>query len=94
MTHEVPGYSVKDELDRKTTETIEWLLTGYDRGSLSAEQLSMGADVLFMTVSGLADKDFIHIITEIQMMIEKDKRELEDIVKQSESEDSDTYGVW
>lgn len=57
-------YSVANELNRKTLVTLEWLTNGINSGRITLEQFSFGIDTLFMTVSGLVDKDFITIISE------------------------------
>ena len=56
--------TLQEELDRKTHETLEWLILGRDQCRLSDIQFEAGTDALFMAVSGLVDKDFIEIITE------------------------------
>lgn len=58
--------TLREELDRKVFETIEWLVVGLDKARFTPEQFSMGMNTLFMTVSGIADKDFIGIVTEAQ----------------------------
>lgn len=62
--------TLREELDRKVFETLNWLVTGHTKGIMTADQLSMGADTLFMAVSGLVDKEFIQIITSTQEMLE------------------------
>lgn len=62
--------TLKEELDRKVLETIEWLFVGLDRGQISQEQFSTGIDALFMAVSGLVGGDFIHLISEAQKQLE------------------------
>jgi hypothetical protein len=61
---EVP--TLRGELDRKVGETLDWLITSYDIGKLDAVQFDVGISTLFMAVAGIADKDFINIITEAQ----------------------------
>lgn len=60
--------TLREELDRKVFETLNWMITGHTKGILTADQLSMGMDTLFMAVSGLVDKDFIQIISTTQDM--------------------------
>lgn len=58
--------TLRDELDRKVFETIEWLVVGLDKARFTPEQFSMGMNTLFMAVSGIADEAFIGIVTESQ----------------------------
>lgn len=60
--------SLKEELDRKVFDTIEWLFTGLNNGMLSEEQFSTGIDTLFMAAAGLVDEGFVQLITEAQSM--------------------------
>lgn len=68
-----------EELNRKTFETIEWLVMGLQNGRLTNEQFSMGVDTLFMTVNGLVDKDFIRMVTEAQEQCKDVKPEVKRI---------------
>lgn len=65
--------TLKDELDRKTFETIEHLVAAERKGRMTKAQVSASLDTLFMAVSGLVDNDFIHIITEAQTVVGGDK---------------------
>lgn len=58
--------TLKDELDRKTFETIEYLVGAVHKGRMTQAQVSASLDALFMAVSGLVDNDFINIITSAQ----------------------------
>lgn len=58
--------TLKEELDRKVADTLDWLVRGVEGGKLTKEQASTGLDTLFMAVSGLVDGEFIHIITSAQ----------------------------
>ncbi len=69
MTYEVPGYSLREELNRKVMTTLEWVLAGYQDGRLSDIQLSTAADALFMAAAGLVDKDFMEIISGVQELV-------------------------
>jgi hypothetical protein len=71
VSHTLP--TLREELDRKVYETLEWLIVGHEKGRLTKEQVSMGMDVLFMAVSGLVDGDFIRIITEAQNEFQTNK---------------------
>lgn len=59
-------WSLRHELNRKVFETVEWLVVGLDKARFTPEQFSMGMNTLFMAVSGIADEDFISIVTESQ----------------------------
>jgi hypothetical protein len=66
---------LQDEVNRKAIETMSYLVTALHHRKINADQFSTGVDVLFMAVSGLVtDKDFIHIITEAQALINKEKK--------------------
>lgn len=58
--------TLREELDRKVFETLDWLINAESRGRLTKEQVSAGLDALFMAVSGLVDNDFMTIITAAQ----------------------------
>ena len=55
--------TIKEELNRKTIETLEYLIQRRQLGHISESQISTGLDVLFMNVSGLVDDDFVNLIT-------------------------------
>jgi hypothetical protein len=65
-TYAIP--TLKDELDRKVMETLEWLVHGRQKGLISEDAYSAGIDSLFMAVSGLVDGEFIYLITEAQIL--------------------------
>jgi hypothetical protein len=64
--NDLNSYSVRDELNRKTFETLEWLFAAIENGKMTEDQFSVAIDALFMAVSGLVDSDFINIITNAQ----------------------------
>ncbi|MFW6855293.1 hypothetical protein ACODYM_28800 [Burkholderia gladioli] len=63
--------TIQEELDRKSIETLEWLITSRDNGRISSQQLKTGLDALFMTVSGLTPEDFTTLVTEASMMLDR-----------------------
>lgn len=65
-TYAIP--TLREELDRKVMDTLEWLVLGRQRGRLTELQFSAGIDTLFMAVSGLVGEEFIHMITEAQSL--------------------------
>jgi hypothetical protein len=60
------GYDSQSELDRKSTETLDWLIVSLDQGRVTEDQFSTAIDALFMALSGLVDRQFIEIVTEAQ----------------------------
>ncbi len=65
---------LRQELDRKTFETFEWLLHSVENGNLTKDQFSVGVDTLFMAVSGLVDKKFIGLVTETRHLCDAESR--------------------
>lgn len=57
---------LKEELDRKVLETLEYLVLRYKRGQITRQYFEGGIDALFMAVNGLVRNEFIEIVTEIQ----------------------------
>lgn len=55
--------TLKEELDRKAFETIDWLATSFDQGKLTNAQYAAGLEALFMAVSGLCDDEIVDLIT-------------------------------
>lgn len=55
--------TLKEELDRKSFETIDWLATAYDHGKLTNAQYAAGLEALFMAVSGLCDQEIFELIS-------------------------------
>jgi hypothetical protein len=55
--------TLKEEVDRKAFETVEWLFTSLDKGKLTAAQFSTGIDTLFMAVNGLVNEGVADLIT-------------------------------
>src|SRR3569832_1870617 len=51
--------TIREELDRKAFETIDWLITSYDKGKLTEPQFHSGLNALFMATSGLVDADVV-----------------------------------
>lgn len=55
--------TLREELDRKSFETIEWLSDSLRAGKISEAQYSTGIDALFMATSGLTDESIADLIT-------------------------------
>lgn len=60
---------LREELDRKSMETIEFLYTGLDNGKLSLPQFSTGLDTLFMATAGLVDKEIIDFVSNGSLLV-------------------------
>lgn len=66
---------LQDEVNRKALDSIGYLVTALHHKKITPDQFSTGIDVLFMAVSGLVtDPDFIHLVTEAQGLINKEKQ--------------------
>lgn len=59
--HSLP--TIKQELSRKSIETLEYLVNERKRGQITNDQYSVGLDVLFMTCNGIVESDFIDLVT-------------------------------
>jgi hypothetical protein len=57
--------TLPEELNRKTLEVIEWLVTRLGQGQLTEPQFITGLDTVFMTVSGLVDFELIRTLSEV-----------------------------
>lgn len=62
-----PLPSLRDELDRKTFETVEWLVVSLKNKSISEAQFKTAIDAVFMAVAGLASRDFVDLVTSVSM---------------------------
>lgn len=60
------GYELREELNRKTFETLDWLVLGVDCGRITQDQFSVAIDAMFMALSGLVESPFVEIVTEAQ----------------------------
>lgn len=63
--------TLREELDRKAFQTVDWLFTSLEKGKLTPAQFSTGIDALFMATSGLVDEDIATIITGTNDMAKK-----------------------
>lgn len=55
--------TTRDELDRKTFDTIEWLLASYDKNCISATQLRTGVDSVFSAISGMVSESIFELVS-------------------------------
>lgn len=65
VTQAVALPSIKEELDRKTGDTLDWLIQRHKTGQISNEAMSVASDALFMAVSGLTHDQLVEVITSI-----------------------------
>lgn len=54
---------IREELNRKAFEAVEWLIVGADKGKISKAQFCTGIEAVFMTASGLLDESIVDLIT-------------------------------
>lgn len=59
--HYIP--TVRDELNRKSIDAVEYLVKKHVGGEISDEAYSVALDTLFIAVSGIVREDFIDLIT-------------------------------
>lgn len=55
--------NLREELDRKAFETVQWLFSSLDQAKITVEQFSTGIDTIFMVVAGLADEQIVDLVT-------------------------------
>lgn len=55
--------TLREELDRKVFETLDWIIGGLQNGKLTKDQASFGLDTLHKATCGLVDDEFIEIMT-------------------------------
>ena len=55
--------TLKEELDRKSVETIQWLMLSKEDKSITAKQYALCLDVVNMITLGLIDKDVSEAVT-------------------------------
>ena len=55
--------TIREEIERKAVATMIWLLERLEAGEMTDEQLFIGQQVLFMTVSGLIGRETFELIS-------------------------------
>lgn len=65
--------TVKEELDRKLGDTLDWLLGKHKQGGISDEALSCATDALFMATSGLANEELTTVMTAVGSYLPSNK---------------------
>ena len=68
---------IKDEIERKCGETIEWLLHEQSRDAITIEQFETGIQSVWMCCAGLVSRELVSIMSEATEIIEKSKLERE-----------------
>ena len=60
-TSEFP--TIREEIERKAVDTAVWLLEKHEAGEMTDEQLFIGQQVLFMTISGLVGQEVFELVS-------------------------------
>ena len=55
--------TIREEIERKAVDTAVWLLEKHEAGEMTDEQLFIGQQVLFMTISGLVGQEVFELIS-------------------------------
>ena len=55
--------TIREEIERKALDTAVWLLEKHEAGEMTDEQLFIGQQTLFMTVSGLVGREVFELIS-------------------------------
>lgn len=64
--------TVREELNRKCFETLEWLYSRVETGQLSPQQFSTGIDAVWSTAAGLVDSSILEVVTTAQAIAGKE----------------------
>ena len=76
---------MREELDRKTLETIERVYLDHESGKCNNAQFSYAVDILWSAYSGLAGKDFLTMIEALGGSVVRDSSFMLHEVYQDES---------
>ena len=55
--------TIREEIERKAIDTAVWLIEKHEAGEMTDEQLYIGQQTLFMTVSGLVGREVFDLIS-------------------------------
>lgn len=55
--------TIREEIERKAVDTAIWLIEKNEAGEITDDQLFIGQQVLFMTVSGLVGRETFELIS-------------------------------
>lgn len=69
---------LKDEIERKLVEALEFLFSKYDKGEINIDQFSTGIDVAWMCCSGLVSMGLTELMTSANELIERDRQPKQD----------------
>jgi hypothetical protein len=58
--------SIKEELERKTQETLEFLVRRHDQGRLSNSEFLVGVNAVWGVVAGLVERETMNLIAAAQ----------------------------
>lgn len=64
---------LQDEINRKSVETLEWLINAYTKAKISEAQLSTGLDALSMAIVGLTHQKAFKLIAAASSLITNEK---------------------
>jgi len=71
--------TLRQELNRKAAETMNWLAHGLDNSRITEAQFSVAVDAVNMAVCGLADAWFVEIVTESERLMQGHKSVVTDV---------------
>jgi hypothetical protein len=72
MTEQNGLLTVREELNRKTFSTVEWLCSRVETGQLSPQQFSTAIDAVWSTAAGLVDDSILEVVTTAEAIAGKD----------------------
>lgn len=70
--------TIREEIERKAIDSAVWLIEKHEAGEMTDEQLYIGQQVLFMTVSGLVGKEVFDLISASMPDMESGLKVIED----------------
>jgi hypothetical protein len=71
--------SLRQELDRKALEAVEFLTQSLKLGKITQHQYSTGLDVLSMNLNGLVDSGFVELLTEAGNLCPKEPQIISEV---------------
>lgn len=60
-----------EEVDRKTIETLEHLLSRYEQGQISYDAYSVGLDAILGVVTGIVPSNTFRLLSDAQYVVRK-----------------------
>lgn len=58
---------IRDEFERKTLETVQWLLALRQSGQMTASELRIAVQTIFSMISGLASKETMELLELVEV---------------------------